>query len=366
MPIELNDIDCPKAIRTFVRTNGDIEVNEYVDRGYNGEVYFGVRKKMGDEVVLKFYVASKDYDSSEEAVILRSIDHDNILKIYDLRFVPPYSAFFLSPKIDGGDLQAYIESNVIPTKIALELLTGILKGITELHTKHQLVHRDLKPGNILLDTSVNNAIIADLGSVKKMSETNNYTTTSKATRLYLPPESIIDEEYYFQSDLYQIGLIMFQLLGGYFPLDTPLNFLTQREKNKLNKLIGKPEWTPAFDDLIDTKIVKGKIADTNSLPPFLDGSFKRVINKALHKDYRKRFQNPSEFLIEIHNLLRNHPNYSNYEDHLLVTHTNGVEFKLSWDDKEEIVVEKRINASAWRKQNKHDGSFESVLELVRM
>lgn len=366
MPVELNDINSPEYIRQFVRNNGDIDVYEYIDRGCNGEVYYGTRKKMGDKVVLKFYVANENYDSSEEAVILKNISHDNILKIYDLRFLPPYSAFFLSPKISGGDLQAYMENNVISSKIALELIAGILKGITELHTKHQLVHRDLKPGNILLDLPSNNPIIADLGSVKKMSEANNYTTTSKATRLYLPPESIIDKQYYFQSDLYQIGLIMFQLLGGYFPLDTPLDFLTQREKNKLNKLIGQPNWTLEFDDFIDTKIVKGKIADTNTLPIHLDPQFKRVLNKALHTDYNKRFQNPSEFMTDIHNLLRVFPSYSDHSGCLHIEHDNGIECKIYKDKKENIIVEKRKNGSAWRKQNGHDGSFESALELVRM
>ena len=321
---------------------------------------------MGDEVVLKFYIAHEDYDSSEEVVILRSIDYDNILNIYDLRFVPPHSACFLSPKIPGGDLQAYMDNNVVSSKTALEIVAGILKGITELHTKHKLVHRDLKPGNILLDLPSHKPIIADLGSVKKMSETNNYTTTSKATRLYLPSESIEYKQYFFQSDLYQIGLIMFQLLGGHFPIETPLDFLTQREKNKLNGLVDKStKWTDTFDDLIDTKIIKRKIADTGSIPDFLDAPFKRVLNKALHKDYQKRFQNPSEFLIEIHDLLRNSPSYTNHSDHLHIANYNGVEHKIYQDSRNNMIVEKRKNGGQWRRQNKHDGSFESALELAK-
>lgn len=365
MEDELNDIDCPKEIREFVRNNRDIIITEYIEEGCNGEVYFGTRRKMGDDVVLKFYIAGEDYNSSEEAVILRKIIHENILSVYDLRFVPPYSACFISPKISGGNLQNYLDNNVVSSRMALELVAGILKGTTELHTEHQLVHRDLKPGNILIDLSSNRPIIADLGSVKKLSEANNYTTTSKATRLYLPPESIIDEQYYFQSDLYQIGLILFQLLGGHFPLETPLDFLSGREKNRLNKLVGQSSWTTVFDELIDTKIVKGKIADTSSIPPFLDPTFKRVLNKALHVDYRKRFQNPSEFLIEIHNLMRSFPSYSKQADFLEIVHGDGLEYKIFNDQKGNIVLEKKKMAGNWRKQNKHDGSFESALQLAK-
>ena len=363
MKQELNDHDCPEYIRSFVRTNADIDVHQYIDRGYNGEVYFGVRKKLGDEVVLKFYIASEGYDSSEEAVILRDINHENILKIYDLRFVPPHSSFFLSPRISGGDLQAYIDGNTIPSKVALELITGILKGITELHSMHKLVHRDLKPGNILLDTATNTPIIADLGSVKKMSEANNYTTTSKATTLYLPPESIVDEEYYFQSDLYQIGLILFQLLGGHFPVDNPMNFLTDREKKKLSQLTGSKN-TKTFDDMINTKIYNGKIANLNTLPTHLPPQFKRVLKKAIHKDYTKRFQNPSELLAEIHKLMREFPNYASYQDHLLIDHQNGTEFKICEESQDYVSVAKRKKGGAWRKQHQHNGTLKSALELA--
>ena len=87
--IELNDEDSVKSIQDFVRNNADIEVYEYVKRGSNGEVYFGKRKKMGEDVVLKFYWAYSNYDEAEEAVILKQIKHDNILEIYDLRFLAP-------------------------------------------------------------------------------------------------------------------------------------------------------------------------------------------------------------------------------------------------------------------------------------
>ncbi len=79
----------------------------YVKRGINGIVYFGTRKKMGDEVVLKFYWSYPQFDSSEEAVILKNIEHDNVLMVYDLRFIHPNSAYFLSPYISGGDLSAH-------------------------------------------------------------------------------------------------------------------------------------------------------------------------------------------------------------------------------------------------------------------
>src|SRR5687767_10781804 len=106
---ELNDDHVVETIRNYVRQHQDIEVFKNVNRGLNGDVYFGKRTKLNDEVVLKFYWSYPNYDSSEEAVILRSIDHPNILKVLDLRFIKPNYACFLSPRIEGGDLQEHID-----------------------------------------------------------------------------------------------------------------------------------------------------------------------------------------------------------------------------------------------------------------
>ena len=148
----------------------------------------------------------------------------------------------------------------------LEITAGILQGLSNLHSENQLVHRDLKPGNILIDKDTLHPYIADLGSVKKIPDANGFATPSKATPLYLPPEAIIDKEYRIQSDLYQVGIILFQLLGGFFPLDTPEDWLSGREKSKLNKISDPKQKSIEFYHIIVKKIERGKIADPKTLP----------------------------------------------------------------------------------------------------
>jgi serine/threonine protein kinase len=363
---ELNDEDSVKAIQDFVRNNPDIEVFDYIRRGFNGEVYFGKRTKMGDEVVLKFYWSQPDYDAAEEAVILKKIKHDNILEIFDLRFLPPNYAYFLTPKISGGDLQGIMDGRKLSSKESLKIVSGILLGLTELHSKHKLVHRDLKPGNILLNLSNNQPIIADLGAVKKIELADGFVTASKSTYFYLPPESIKSNRYYYQSDIYQVGLILFQLLGGYFPTNNSMEWLTEKERQKVEAIRNNNDRYQMFDKLIGKKIVKGILADTNSLPLYLDSPFKRVLNKALNCDHEKRFKNPSLFLKEVHNLLRNHPEYVLEENLLYVRHENGKEFKIFKNEKAETLLEKRVSNKEWRKVNNHYGTFESALSVARI
>ena len=364
--VELNDDDQIKEIKEFVRNNPDIEITEYIRRGNNGEVYFGKRNKLGDEVVLKFYWASANFDATEEAVILKNIKHSNILEIFDLRFLPPHFAYFLTPKISGGDLQCVIDRERLSTKESLELISGILIGLTELHSAHHLVHRDLKPGNILINLSDHRPIIADLGAVKKIEAADGFVSASKSTYLYLPPESVLRNEYYFQSDIYQVGIIMFQLLGGYFPVDEPNYWLTAKEIKQLEKIRDAEKRYHNFNKIIGNKIVKGKLLNMNSLPYYLDAKFKRVLNKALNIQYEKRYNNPSLFLKEIHALLRECPNYLKEADRLFIMHENGKEFQLYRNKKEEVVLEKRIAYKAWRKDNSHNGTIESALSVARL
>jgi eukaryotic-like serine/threonine-protein kinase len=362
---ELHDEDCPKAIRDSVRNNPDIDVYQYVKRGNNGDVYFGKRKKMGDDVVLKYYWSHANFDSSEEAVILRQIDHKNILKIHDLKYVPPNYAYFLTPRIKGGDLQAYLEDHQISSKKTLEIIVGVLLGLTELHSKHQLVHRDLKPGNILLEIQKRiNAVIADLGAVKKVDDVRKSVTASKAAFLYLPPESVIEDKYYYQSDIYQVGITMFQALHGTFPINTPLDWFSEKEKTKLDAIRNDDERHKKFEELLGNKIKGGNLVNINKLPKHLDKAFKRVISKAIHVDYLKRYKTASEFLKDIHDLLRDYPDYFETPEYLLVTHENGREFKIYQNNKKEYVLEKKIRGG-WRKDNQHDGKFESVIQTAR-
>lgn len=363
--VQLDDSFASTSVQKFVRNDIDIEVFEFIQRGNNGDVYFGKRIKMGDDVVLKFYWSHPHYDDTEEAVILNRIKHENILEIYHLKFLPPNIALFLTPKISGGDLQGIIDVKNLSTKEALEIIAGILKGLTELHSKHQLVHRDLKPGNILYCLDKKIPIIADLGAVKKIEKAHEFVTASKSTVYYLPPESVMANEYYFQSDIYQVGVILFQLLGGHFPIESPVEWFNRRELKEYSEIRNSSEKQSKLDETIVSKITSGKIINTDTLPVYIDSPFKKVINKATNFHYEKRYSNPSAFLKDIHNLLRNQPDCIEDGEELFIKHNGGKEFKISENVNGQIILEKRIGTKAWRKDNSHNGTKKSALAVAK-
>ena len=364
--IELSDEDCPEYIRHYVRNNPSIEVYKHIRRGCNGEVYFGKRKKLGDEVVLKFYwTSSQNYDETEESAILQSIQHDNILEIKECHFVSPSCAVFITPKISGGDLQNIIDSRPISTKEALEIVSGILMGLTELHSKHNLVHRDLKPGNILIDEITRKPIIADLGAVKKILDANTAVTASKSTHLYLPPESIKQNQYYFESDIYQVGVILFQLLNGFFPINEPNEWLSKKEFAESNMIRNERDKYEKQKKILEGKIIKGNLIDSKTLPCHLDQSFKRIINTATNLNYLKRYKNPSLFLKDIHKIHRECPDYLYQNGILNISHDNGKCFRIYKNSEQGFTLEKSVSNNSWRKENSHNGTMESMLLVAR-
>ncbi len=362
----IDDEDSPQEIQQFVRDNEDILFTKYVVNGYNGIVYFGKRIKMQEDVVIKFYLANEEYDSSEEAIILRGIKHTNILRVDDIRFLKPWNTFFLSPKISGGDLQHLIDSEqYISSARALQFIQGLLAGLSELHSINGLVHRDLKPANLLYRLEDDSPVIADLGSIKKIDEATGYVTASKSTRLFLPPESIVENRYYFQSDIYQIGIVLYQLLGGFFPLDNPNEFFNSREKSQLAKLKGDSmKWEKKRTELVNQKIIKGKLLNLNSLPAHLDARFKRVIRTATHMDHTKRYNNVAEFLTDVNKLERDFPDYSSDDKGIFVTHQKGSSYFITQNGHQSYVLDKMMRTGKWRRNNKHDGSLGSILQLV--
>lgn len=155
-------------IKDFVRTHPDITIDRYSSKGGFGELYFGTRNILGDRVALKFYQLDPSGGGHEEPQLLQEIKHPNILDIHDARILDSDIAYYLTPEISGGDLQNVIENYIVSTGTSISILQGVLKGLTELHKNpRNLVHRDLKTGNILIDKNDGKAYLADFGTIKK-------------------------------------------------------------------------------------------------------------------------------------------------------------------------------------------------------
>jgi DNA-binding response OmpR family regulator len=187
----------------------------------SSSVLLAKRDKDGRSVVLK--VISTDAQDNEqmlkrfmrEQAMLAKLRHPNVVRIFS-GGVTKEAAFIAMEYFPGGDLRKRIDSGIDEDKV-LETFRGIAKGLGAAHDVG-IVHRDIKPANILIrkDDSV---AIADFGISKSLGASTAITVVGfvMGTPFYISPEQINGESADKRSDLYSLGIILFELLTGERP-----------------------------------------------------------------------------------------------------------------------------------------------------
>ena len=277
----------------------DVNFDNYNDQGCNGYVFFGEHEVFRKRVAIKFYYYGED--SHQEVMLLKNVKHKNILNIWDASTVGEGWAYFITDEICQGTIDDYLKESNISLIESLKISMGILSGLSELHNEeNSLVHRDIKSANILLEEDFN-PIIADFGSVKRIDKCSTFVNPSKNSMLYKPPESITDDKYTIQSDIYQVGLVMFQVFGGKLQYNF-MDYLNFREVKQYNNLYDDFEKSKFVDSILEKNICKGELIKLDSMPVYVGSRIKRIIKNATHLNLEKRYSNTSEFFLDLHKL----------------------------------------------------------------
>jgi len=289
--------DWPADVREKISTLSEsIEFNSTSTNGQNGYVAFGRNRITNADVAVKFYYWGGESEFHLEPKTLTSLSSASpyILKVWDAGYAGDEWAYYVTPLCKGGDLEGLIAAGFCGTKRAIEICSDVLHGLCSLHQR-RFIHRDLKPGNVYLDGK--KGVIGDFGSIAALPEGKDTIPASKHSLLYRPPESCASDEYGFEGDIYQVGILLYQLLGGRLPYDEN-EWLSDAQKSHAASL-SCPEDRIYIDDCIKQIIAKGKLLDMSSLPPVVDERMRRIIRKATNKDPSKRFKSASDFLAKL-------------------------------------------------------------------
>ncbi len=201
----------PEEIR-----NGIVELQEHYEnfeennRGANGYLFFAKNKVSKQDVAIKFYYGEPGDRQHDEPRQLAAINSPNVLSILDARMISEDWGYFITPRCNEGDLDDLI-TDLSSSYTAIDTAIAICHGVSAIHAQG-MVHRDLKPGNIVFDGGIPK--IADFGSVRAFERGQEITRASRHSVLYRPPESFESDEYTKRGDVYQIGLVTYQMLGG--------------------------------------------------------------------------------------------------------------------------------------------------------
>jgi serine/threonine-protein kinase len=197
--------------------NQRYRISSRLGRGGMGDVYQAYDLTLGQNVALKFlpegFVASDDARERlrQEVRLARQVSHPNVCRVYDIGDVD--RAPFLSMEyVDGEDLASLLRRiGRLPTDKALDIARKLCAGLGAAHEKHVL-HRDLKPANIMIDGR-GEVIITDFG-LAAVSGTVPAQRAREGTRAYMSPEQLAGREVTARSDLYALGLVLYEMFTG--------------------------------------------------------------------------------------------------------------------------------------------------------
>jgi len=258
---------------------GKYTITRFIGEGGMASVYEGEHEALGTKAAIKILnpILSANKQIRErfknEARIMASLDHPNIIRVYDYEESDTYLAIAME-LLTGEDLGDRIKRiGKLPEEEIKHIFNQVLSAFEYAHSLG-IVHRDIKPSNIYV-LSNGTVKILDFGIAKLFGQGNEMTQTGTqmGTPVYMSPEQVkADKSIDHRSDIYSLGVTMFYALSGKPPYDTNTN--------------------SQFD--IFTKIVHEPLPELDSTSYLAD-----LIRKACQKDREQRFQSCEEWLQQL-------------------------------------------------------------------
>jgi len=261
------------------------EVIEELDKGGMGKIYRVLDKKIDQEVALK--LLRPEIASDQETIVrfknelklARKISHRNVCRMYDLG--EEGNAYYITMEyVSGENLKSLIRrTDKLTIGKAIAISKQVCDGLTEAH-RLGVIHRDLKPGNIMIDNE-GNARILDFGIARSL-RTKGMTGAGIliGTPEYMSPEQVDGKDVDHSSDLYSLGIILYEMVTGKVPFkgDTPISIAVKHKTEKP--------------------------ASPREINPQISEDFNTVILKCLDKDKNKRYQSADELFADLSKIER--------------------------------------------------------------
>ncbi len=243
-----------------------------LDRGAMSVVFVAYQKTLKRQIAVKILpkslltpkVAELFHQEAEAAAFL---SHPCIIPVYEVGETDDF-LYFTMQMIKGQSLAHYIQrarKNIIPSKrtmpvkASLQIIVKVLDGLNYANDQG-IIHRDIKPGNILIETHSQRPIITDFGVARSYSGNNEDSRILLGTPTYMAPEQIISGIVDHSVDIYTTGVMLFEMLAGrlpYPPFDSAIKLLKIKIRFQDRLFQKKPsQLNPDVDHGLDDIILK--------------------------------------------------------------------------------------------------------------
>ena len=267
---------------------GRYEVEKELGKGAMGVVYLGKDPKISRVVAIKTLALAQEFEADEleqvkerffrEAETAGRLSHPNIVTIFDAGEEHDL-AYIAMEFLKGHDLERYTKpANLLDISTVLSIVQRAAEGLAYAH-KQNVVHRDIKPANIMYEPETDSIKITDFGIARITDSSKTKTGMVLGTPSYMSPEQLAGKKVDGRSDLFSLGVMLFQLLSGSLP------FQADSMASLMFKITN--------EEAPDIKIVRSDISDKIS----------SVIQKLLVKNLEQRYQSGSDLANDLKSIL---------------------------------------------------------------
>lgn len=260
-----------------ITLNGRYRLDQQLGEGHFGKVYLARDLELHRDVAVKvpsetcFQDASHQDAYLREARMLAGLDHPHILPIYDVCKAASGQIYLVSRYVQGPTLRKLIMSQRLSFESIVALLAPVADALAYAHEK-RIIHRDVKPENILVDETSSHPVLADFGLAVQEQDYRQWPRLA-GTPAYMSPEQIRGEGHRLdgRSDLFSLGVVLYEMLTGEHPFRS-------RDRHQL------------FHDIACVHPPAPRSINSN-VPPELE----RMCLKAMSKRVSDRYRSSSEF-----------------------------------------------------------------------